>query len=184
KGKASRISYSDDAYKPYEVQISTSKEDKRGETFFVDPYQNVILGTGKGPTTEFFMFFFKMHRWMLLEDSVGRPIVGIATLIFVILSITGIILWIPKKYKGWKSLKPGFKIKFSANWKRINHDLHNALGIYSVLLILIMAFTGLCWSFEWYKDGLSGVLGAKVFGGRSEKKVTSVVTENSQRISL
>src|SRR5690606_1253699 len=49
---------------------------------------------------------------------------------------------------------------------------------------LIMAFTGLCWSFEWYKDGLSGVLGAKVFGGRSEKKVTSVVTENSQRISL
>lgn len=40
-----------------------------------------------------------------------------------------------------------------------------------------MSLTGLCWSFDWYRNGLSSVLGAKVFGGRDEVKPTSVVQE-------
>ena len=183
-GKVTRVSYYDDAQKPFELQVSKSKEDKRGETYYVDPYKNEVLGTSKGKTTEFFMFFFKMHRWLLLPDSVGRPIVGIATLIFVLLTISGLFLWFPKKYKSLKSLKPGLKIKFSAKWKRINHDLHNVLGFYTFLIVLVMALTGLCWSFEWYKDGLSGVLGAKVFGGRGEKKISSVIIPNSKPLPL
>ena len=173
-GTVSRISIYDDEKKPAELQVSMSKEDKRGETYYVNPYSSEILGTGKGPSTEFFMFFFKMHRWLLLDQEIGRPIVGVATLIFIILTITGLVLWLPTKIKGWKSFKPGFNIKFSSNWKRINHDLHNVLGFYTFILILIMALSGLSWSFEWYKDGLSSALGAKVFGGRDEKKLESV----------
>lgn len=183
KGKVSRVSFYDDASKPYELQVSKSKEDKRGETFYVNPYSNEVIGSGKGPTTEFFMFIFKMHRWLLLDQEIGRPIVGTATLIFVILTLTGLFLWIPKKIKGWKSFKSGFRIKFSANWKRINHDLHNVLGFYTFLIVLIMALTGLCWSFEWYKDGLSNVLGAKVFGGRDERKPESTPADGKE-ISL
>lgn len=175
-GKVTRISYYNDPHKPYELQVSKSKEDKRGETYYVNPYNGAILGTGKGPATEFFMFFFKMHRWMLLDQSIGRPIVGAATLIFVVLCISGFILWLPKKIKGIKSFKQGLTIKFDAKWKRINHDLHNTLGFYSFILILIMALTGLNWSFEWYKDGLSSVLGAKIFGARDEKKIESTGT--------
>lgn len=174
-GKVTRISYYNDGHKPYELQVSKSKEDKRGETYYVNPYTNEILGTGKGPASEFFMFFFKMHRWLLLDESIGRPVVGAATLIFLLLTVTGLILWLPKKIKGLKSFKQGLTIKFSAKWKRINHDLHNTLGFYSFLLILIMALSGLNWSFEWYKDGMSSVLGAKVFGGRDEKPLKSNV---------
>ncbi len=36
-----------------------------------------------------------------------------------------------------------------------------------------MALTGLCWSFEWYRNGLSSALGAKVFKGRNEKPMVS-----------
>ncbi|WP_432672527.1 PepSY-associated TM helix domain-containing protein [Flavobacterium sp. SM2513] len=178
KGKVTRLSFYDDQNKPYELQVSKGKEDKRGETYYVNPYKNSILGTGKGPATEFFMFFFKMHRWLLFDSEIGRPIVGIATLIFVILTITGLFLWFPKKIKKFKSLKPGLKIKFKANWKRINHDLHNTLGFYACMIILIMALTGLNWSFEWYKNGLSSVLGAEVFGGRNEKKLESNPGQN------
>jgi uncharacterized iron-regulated membrane protein len=184
KGTVSRISIYDDAAKPYELQVSMSEEDKRGETYYVNPFKNEILGTGKGPTTEFFMTFFKLHRWLLFDEEIGRPIVGIATLIFVVLTITGLFLWLPKKIKGLKSFKPGLLIKFSANWKRINHDLHNVLGLYTFIIILIMALTGLNWSFEWYKDGMSNVFGAKVFGGRDEKKMTSTVIEGANAISI
>ncbi len=182
-GTVSRISIYDDEKKPAELQVSMSKEDKRGETYYVNPYTSEILGTGKGPATEFFMFFFKMHRWLLLDQEIGRPIVGVATLIFILLTITGLVLWLPKKIKHWKSLKPGLSIKFSGSWKRINHDLHNVLGFYTFILILIMAFSGLNWSFEWYKEGMSNVLNAKVFGSRDEKKLESVQLPNSTSLA-
>ena len=44
-------------------------------------------------------------------------------------------------------------VKWSGNWKRINHDLHNALAFYSILALFIMAVTGPFWSFGWYKTG-------------------------------
>lgn len=183
QGKVQRVTLVSKEGKPFVFTVSKGEEGKRGEAVHVNPFTGEILGTGKGPADEFFMTVFKLHRWLLLDSSIGRPIVGIATIIFCFLSISGLILWFPKKIKGWKSIKPGFKIKFSANWKRINHDLHNTLGFYTLLLVLIMSLTGLCWSFEWYRNGLSSVLGAKVFGGRDEVKPESVV-QDKKTISL
>lgn len=183
QGTVQRVTLVSKESKPYVFSVSSGEEGKRPDAVHVNPYTGEILGMGKGPGDEFFMTVFKLHRWLLLDSSIGRPIVGIATIIFCFLSISGLILWFPKKIKGWKSLKPGFKIKFSANWKRINHDLHNTLGFYTLLLVLIMSLTGLCWSFEWYRNGLSSVLGAKVFGGRNEVKPESVV-QDKQSITL
>ncbi|WP_060874297.1 PepSY-associated TM helix domain-containing protein [Myroides odoratus] len=183
QGKVQRVTMVSNESKPYVFSVSTGEEGKRPDAVHVNPYTGEVLGKGKGPGDEFFMTVFKLHRWLLLDSSIGRPIVGIATIIFCFLSISGLILWFPKKIKGWKSIKPGFKIKFNANWKRINHDLHNTLGFYTLLIVLIMSLTGLCWSFEWYRNGLSAVLGTKVFGGRDEVKPESVV-QDKQTISL
>ncbi|MCC9042016.1 PepSY domain-containing protein [Myroides sp. M-43] len=178
QGKVQRVSISNSQDKPYQFSVGFKDKEKKNETVYLNPYTKEVVGSGKGPGDEFFMTVFKLHRWLLLESEIGRPIVGGATIIFVFLSISGLILWFPKKMKGWKSIKPGFKIKYKANWKRINHDLHNTLGFYTLLIVVIMALTGLCWSFEWYKDGLSKVLGTKVFGGRNEVKPESAFADN------
>lgn len=128
----------------------------RGTTYMVDPYTGQILGTTEGTGSKFFMFMFRLHRWLLLDTEIGRPIVGWATVIFTLLVITGMVIWIPQKARMWRQ---GLKIKFNANWKRVNHDLHNTLGFYSSFLLLIMSLTGLTWSFEWYRDGFHKVLG-------------------------
>ncbi|MCK0188404.1 PepSY-associated TM helix domain-containing protein [Arenibacter sp. F20364] len=146
-------------------QVKTSPKDRRGTTYFVDPYSGEYQKEQKSNLDGFFMTMFKMHRWLLLETEVGRPIVGVATIIFLFLAISGMVLWFPKRMK-WKSFKPGFKIKYKANWKRINHDLHNTLGFYACIFLVIMSLTGLFWSFEWYRDAGSTVLGTKVFGNR------------------
>ncbi|MCA4805995.1 PepSY-associated TM helix domain-containing protein [Myroides odoratimimus] len=184
QGKVQRVSIKNKKNAPYVFSVGFKDKDKKNETVYLNPYTNEIVGVGRGPADEFFMTVFKLHRWLLLDMKIGRPIVGIATIIFVFLSISGLILWFPKKIKGWKSIKPGFKIKFNANWKRINHDLHNTLGFYTLIIVLIMSLTGLCWSFEWYKDGLSSVLGAKVFGGRNEVKPESTLTEGAKTLDL
>lgn len=145
--------------------VKSSPKERRGTTYLVDPYTGEYHKVQKSHLDGFFLTMFKMHRWLLLETELGRPIVGVSTLIFLFLAISGIILWFPKKMK-WKNFKPGFKIKFNANWKRINHDLHNTLGFYACIFLVIMSLTGLFWSFEWYRDAGSKVLGTKVFGNR------------------
>lgn len=143
----------------------------RPTTYFVNPYTAEVLGTTDGPATEFFRTVMQMHRWLLIEGGVGKMIVGIATIIFVFLVLSGLVLWFPVKLKNWKQ---GFKVKTDANWKRVNHDLHNTLGFYSFILLLIMSLTGLCWSFDWYKEGLGKLMGEEVFKGRGEKPLASI----------
>lgn len=161
QGKVNRIGFTEKVSRPYEINIKTSDEDRLGTNFMVNPYTGEVLGDTKGPASEFFMTVFKLHRWLLLDMKIGRPIVGVATLIFTFLCISGLILWLPKKIKGWKSFKPGMKIMWRAKWKRLNHDLHNTLGFYSLIFLLIMCLTGLTWSFEWYNNGLYKLLTGK-----------------------
>lgn len=169
EGEVMRVSINPRVEKPYEFSVKTNKEDRRGTLFFVNQYTGEYSKQIKTSLDGFFMTMFKMHRWLLLDISIGRPIVGISTIIFFILSISGIVLWFPKKQLKklkWKHLKPGFKIAWRAKWKRINHDLHVTLGFYSAIFLIIMSLTGLFWSFEWYRDAGSAVLGTEVFGGR------------------
>lgn len=169
EGEVMRVSINPRVEKPYEFSVKTNKEDRRGTLFFVNQYTGEYSKQIKTSLDGFFMTMFKMHRWLLFDISIGRPIVGISTIIFFILSISGIVLWFPKKQLKklkWKHLKPGFKIAWRAKWKRINHDLHVTLGFYSAIFLIIMSLTGLFWSFEWYRDAGSAVLGTEVFGGR------------------
>ncbi|TXK47422.1 PepSY domain-containing protein [Pontibacter qinzhouensis] len=147
----------------------------RPTTYLVDQYTGTVKGTTETAASEFFMSMMKLHRWLLLEAepgavNPGRIIVGVSTIIFTFLVLSGLVLWFPVKLKNWKQ---GLKVKTSGNWKRTNHDLHNTLGFYSLPLLLIMSLTGLCWSFEWYKDGVSAVLGEEVFKGRREQPLPS-----------
>ncbi|SIQ65777.1 PepSY-associated TM helix domain-containing protein [Pontibacter lucknowensis] len=144
----------------------------RGTNYLVNPYTGAVLGTTDGPASEFFMSMFRLHRWLLLDTEVGRPIVGWATVIFTLIIISGLVIWFPQKVKNWRQ---GLKIKWSGNWKRINHDLHNSLGFYSSFLLLIMSLTGLTWSFEWYKEGFFKVLGVTPQKDRKEEPLFSKV---------
>ncbi|MEL4307178.1 PepSY-associated TM helix domain-containing protein [Joostella sp. CR20] len=183
EGELTRVTLPSSADEPYEFTIKTSPKDRRGTAFYVNPYTAEILKAPKSSADGFMMAMFRMHRWIMLDVPVGRPIVGVATIIFLILSITGIVLWFPKKIK-WKTIKPGLKIKWNANWKRINHDLHNTLGFYACIFIVIMAITGLCWSFEGYREGLGNIMGAKAFGNRGGGPKLEVKVQDKPAISL
>lgn len=144
---------------------------ERIKTFLVNPYNGQIQGDAKTPASKFFTTIMGLHRWLLLDHSIGRPITGTATLLFILIEITGLILWLPPKIKKWNAWKAGFKIKLDAKWKRINYDLHSTLGFYTFLLLTLMAITGLCFSFEWFRNGVGYVFDAKPF---AEKKGPSI----------
>ncbi len=162
---------------PFVFTIKENPEERRGTNLQVNPYTAETLVAGANPADDFCFFFFRMHRWLLFDSSIGRPIVGVATIIFLILSITGLVLWFPKKIKA-KNFKAGFKIKTKANWKRVNHDLHNTLGFYSLIFIVIMGITGLCWSFEGYREVLGNLIGTPVFNRSAPEFEIPETSEN------
>ncbi len=121
---------------------------------FMNPYDaGFIKAETRGEAFSFFDFILDGHRNLWLPKKIGGRVVGIAILVFVVLLITGLVMWWPKKWKR-KHLKPAFKIKFGAKPKRLNYDLHNVLGFYSLLVALVLAITGLVWSFSWVEKGV------------------------------
>lgn len=123
---------------------------------FMDPYTGEFLKKQQtmGPGTfDFFEFMLHGHQALWLPYEIGRPVVGVGTLVFLLLLVTGLIMWWPKKWNS-ANYKKSFKIKWNGSFKRVNYDLHNVLGFYSLLLALILAVTGLVWSFEWFEDAI------------------------------
>ena len=142
-------------------QVNLSKP--RRSSIFIDQYTGEI--TGKYERLGFFSTMFKLHRWLLDSANphgdgvkVGKLLVGISTIIFVIALITGVIIWFPRAKKGLgKSLSISFKKGMPGFWK----GLHVAGGMYALILVLAMALTGLTYSFSWYRTAFYAVCGVE-----------------------
>lgn len=100
---------------------------------------------------DFFRVILAGHRNLWLPYNIGHQIVGYGVLIFVIVILTGIVLWIPKRINK-KTIKAAFKMKWKTSLFMRNYDLHRVLGIYAAIFALIIAGTGLTWSFSWYSN--------------------------------
>ena len=123
---------------------------------FVNPYDGKVVAIVQ--EEDFFHWVLEGHTELWIEakigeTGIGEAIVSYATLIFFILLISGLILWWPKKWNKSNRDK-SFKIKWSARFKRINYDLHNVLGFYSLLVALIITITGLSMSFAWMSKSI------------------------------
>ena len=182
EGTVSSVKIPADDLKPYSFRVKKDPKQRIGSTVLVNPYTAEIKKVEKTSADAFLSTMFRLHRWLLLDTKIGRPIVGIATIIFFFLAISGIVLWFPKKLK-WKNIKQGLKIKTKAKWKRVNYDLHNTLGFYASIFLIIMCITGLCWSFASYRSGLSTLIGAKVFN-RTSPKFNLTQNKDEKTISL
>ncbi len=91
---------------------------------FVNPYTGEVLET-RNMDSDFFRFILMGHYYLWLPPTIGQPIAASATLIFVFMLLSGLVLWWPKNKA---ALKQRFKVKWDAQWRRKNYDLHNVLG--------------------------------------------------------
>lgn len=123
---------------------------------YVNPYNGKI--TGIVDHEDFFHFMDEGHRNLWLERNIGSQITAWATAIFFFLLLSGLILWFPKKWNK-TTFNSGFKIKWKARFKRLNYDLHNVLGFYSIILAGLIAFTGLIMSFHWLRESTYWISG-------------------------
>lgn len=115
---------------------------------YINPYSGKVLE--KANMEEgFFRFILDGHFYLWLPHEIGQTVCATATLIFLIMIITGLILWYPKNKKAAKQ-RFWFRWKKGLKWKRKNYDLHNITGFYVMSIALVFAITGLVWGFQWF----------------------------------
>lgn len=134
----------------------------RRAAVFVDPYAGTVAGRAERPA--FFMTMFRLHRWLLDSPkagggaSVGKLVVGISTLLFVAALLTGVVVWWPRTRRALAAaLTVPLRRGSFAFWR----GLHVAGGMYALVFLLLMALTGLTWSFAWYRSAFYGLFGVE-----------------------
>lgn len=141
----------DEAYK-----VNLSKP--RRAALYVNQYTGEVQGEYRRPP--FFDVMRRLHRWLMDRNPGngaifwGKVIVGASTLAFVVILLTGLLVWWPRNRK---MLKNRLKIVVSKGKNRFWYDLHVAGGFYALLFLLAMALTGLTWSYGWYNKAFYGM---------------------------
>jgi uncharacterized iron-regulated membrane protein len=116
----------------------------KSRTIYVHPFTGAVLGA-RTPQRDWLGWLEDLH-FNLLGGTTGRIVNGVFSLILLILCATGIVLWWP----GLALWVRAASINWKAQWKRVNYDLHNAIGLFSLLFVVVLSLTGayLAWPNE------------------------------------
>lgn len=130
--------------------IYYSFEDEYYDFVYVHPNSGEVLEVFDVKNS-FFGWVLSGHFNLWLPYEIGVPIIATSTLIFLLIAVSGLILWWPRN-KHNKRQK--FRIKWNAKWRRRNYDLHSVVGFYTLIVALLFATTGLIWGFAWFRDSV------------------------------
>jgi len=119
-----------------EVEITLDRGTKRKNRIF-DPYTGRDLGESVPYSVRIISWMLDLHV-RLLAGTTGRLVNGVAAIILTLLSLTGAVIWWP----GIKNWRRSLTINPRANWKRINWDLHSAVGFWTFAFFFMWSFTG------------------------------------------
>lgn len=119
---------------------TNSPEGHRIHTF-IDPYTGAIIGQ-ENYRHKWMQWLFELHAKLLLGET-GMFLNGFVGLAVVVMSLTGLIVWWP----GLPRWRFGFTFQRGARWQRQNYDWHKLIGFYSSAAVLLIAITGMYFSF-------------------------------------
>lgn len=87
-------------------------------------------------------WFVDLHD-NLLAGETGRQVNAVGGGALALLCVTGVVIW----WRGRSTWARGFFFNPRSGWKRVNFDLHSALGFWSLLILLMWGVTGIYFAF-------------------------------------
>ena len=122
---------------------------RRGERRQLDPYTGELLDEPR--YQGFFRTTMQLHRW-LVADDIGKQVVGASTVILVFFCLSGLYLRWPRR---WRSLRTWLALDWRQKGRNFLWHLHSVVGTWVLLSYLVMALTGLWWSYGWYREAVN-----------------------------
>ena len=147
------------------------------ELLYVDPCSGAVLGE-QNKYGGLFGLPEKLHRFKFIEGEVGAAADGTITLVFALVLIAGgLIVWWPPTLVALKSA-----LKFRPHLKGIAFtlNLHNIVGIYTSLVLLVTTLTALPISFQWARDGINWITASPA----RESKPSSTLVQGGRPLAM
>ena len=126
----------------------------------IDPTTGRLDGPLRGSGV--FEVMEDLHRWLALPDGgdgIGRQITGFAAIALIYFALSGLYLRWPKRPLDWRNW---FVLDLKKTGRNLYRALHAVVGGWVLVFYLISGFTGLWWSYDWYRDGVRAMLVAPV----------------------
>ena len=131
------------------------KSGSRPDSVYVDPYDGTVLGPMRLEAG--FATIRALHRWLLIPGEGkgwGRTLTGACALAMLVFLATGIYLRWPQVHRWRIWLKPSLSRPGRARW----WSLHAVAGTWLLPVYLVIALSGLTWSYDRFKDGTTWLL--------------------------
>ena len=120
--------------RPIDIWMSRGRDQQK---HLFDPYTGADLGETIPPGVRTLDWLVSLHD-DLLSGFTGRTINGVGAIVLVVLCISGVLIWWP----GTAAWRRGLGVQWRAGLKRVNFDLHSAIGFWSFLFVFMWALSG------------------------------------------
>lgn len=134
--------------RPVEIMLPQNRR------LFLNAYTGQVLGTGSAGVRGFFREVTSWHRWLAMSGerrNTGRSITGLSNLAFLVLVLTGIVLWWPRQitrvaFRNVLQFRRGLRSKAREfNW-------HHVLGFWTWIPLFVVVTSGVVISYRWAGD--------------------------------
>lgn len=134
-------------------------------TFCVNPYTGEVREALAPRTRAFLQTMRTWHTRLNFAVTPGKPSLGVqlnsaANFVFVFLGLSGLVLWWPRAWNA-RVLRLSLWLTPEARGRARDWNWHNAIGIWSLPLLLVLAGTGVVLSYRWAGDLVYQLAGEK-----------------------
>jgi uncharacterized iron-regulated membrane protein len=123
--------------------VPASLEKPANLLVYIDPPTGQVLDVRRDGRLPVFQWLHQFHGSLKLGRDFGRPLVGWLGVGMVLLGVTGIVLWWPKRGQ-WKY---AFLVRTMATGLRFHRELHAAAGIWMFVGFMAVSFSGVAITF-------------------------------------
>jgi uncharacterized iron-regulated membrane protein len=141
------------------AEISAGRE---GAVYY-DPYTGQALGAPKTAWRPFFRQVTAWHRWLGAEGesrATAKAITGACNLAFLFLVLTGLYLWIPKRWTR-QHLSPVVWFRGGLSGKARDFNWHNVFGLWMAAPLAFVVASAVPMSYTWGNNLLYKITGTQ-----------------------
>ena len=148
---------------PVAVQLNPPGRGVRAVRVYVDPVSLEVLGTNEVvPRGQALGYLINIHSFLMMRSYIGVKIVGALGVAMILMAISGLVLWWPKKGQ----LRRAFLVRRGARGLPLYLDLHHAAGIWTFAVLLLMSVSGVYLCFpQTFTSGLTTVFPSALGSG-------------------
>jgi len=146
-----------------QVWFKPAPGERRGVMRNFDPYTGEFKDDAVGQG--FFAFVLNLHRF-LAAGEYGKQVTAACTLILVFFCLSGLYLRWPRQALNWRVW---LTLDWAKKGRSFNWDLHSVFGTWCLIIYLLLAITGLNWSYDWVSNGLNTLIGDPPIAGEQRR---------------